>query len=489
MAASASILVLTPDLESLVSDQIASGRFQTPEEVVREALRAFAAADVADGAVATRAILEGIGDGFFAIDRNWRITYFNRAAEAFFQRDRGDMLGRNLFEAVPGYRGTEFERRYMRAMDKRESDEFELPSAIWPDRWVEVRVFPTEEGLGVSFRDVTCRKENERKNRRAEVHNRALVEATAAIVWSRGPGGESSDPMPRWQDFTGQTPEQYAGFGWLDAVHPDDRSATRAAWQRAIDTAEPYSVEHRIRRRDGQYRYMAAKAVPLLSPEGIVEEWVGIHTDITETKKAQAHQQLLIDELNHRVKNTLATVLSVASQTLRTAETVEQGRVAFAARLLALAKAHDILTQENWQGAGLSDVVAGAIEPYETGQRFRVEGPSLRLLPKAALSIAMALHELATNAVKYGSLSGDQGSVAVTWSVETVGDKQVLRLVWQEVGGPPVEQPGRRGFGSRLLERGLAGEFDGRAEINYDPTGVVCRIEASLAAVVSPGLG
>lgn len=202
-----------------------------------------------------------------------------------------------------------------------------------------------------------------------------------------------------------------------------------------------------------------------------------------ERARAEQHQLLLINELNHRVKNTLASVQGIAFQTLRGEVSLAEARARFEARLMALSGAHNLLTEENWGGASLERVVKDSIEHLagEAG-RFDVEGEPLRLAPRAALALAMALHELGTNAFKYGALSADGGRVSIVWTQS--GDR--LRLEWRESGGPPVVPPSRRGFGSRLIERGLAADLGGSAALHFDPAGLRCDIEASLAAIRAP---
>jgi two-component sensor histidine kinase len=204
---------------------------------------------------------------------------------------------------------------------------------------------------------------------------------------------------------------------------------------------------------------------------------------LDKEKRAAEHQRLLIDELNHRVKNTLATVQSIAAQTLRTAETKEDAREALEMRLLALSRAHDVLTRESWEGADLIEVVAKALEPYQVSgeSRFHIRGPHVRVTPRMSLALAMALHELATNAVKYGALSNKTGTIEVTWKVQNGAAPPRLSLRWTETGGPPVVAPRRRGFGSRLIERSLAQDLDGQVEIAFAPTGVVCTVDAPVA--------
>ena len=176
-----------------------------------------------------------------------------------------------------------------------------------------------------------------------------------------------------------------------------------------------------------------------------------LRTRNDERRQADEHRQLLLDELNHRVRNTLTAVQSIAMQTFRGKAEPEAAQ-AFQARLMALSVAHDILMREHWDGADLSDIVRQATAPHRgDGTRIRFAGPSIRLLPKSALALAMALHELCTNAVKYGALKGDQGLADVEWQITNTEGAPRLRLRWEESGGPPVQEPTKQGFGSRLL--------------------------------------
>lgn len=201
--------------------------------------------------------------------------------------------------------------------------------------------------------------------------------------------------------------------------------------------------------------------------------------DVTERLKGEQHLRLLVNELNHRVKNTLSMIQAIAAQTFRSAEDLEQAQSAFSARIVALAKASDLLTGENWEGAALEDIVARSAEATAP-ERFMARGPPVRLSPKTALSLSMALHELSTNAVKYGALSNGAGRVRIDWAVDLAADGKRLKLTWREEGGPPVAPPSRRGFGSRLIERGLAAELGGQVSVRFDPAGVVCAVDAPL---------
>lgn len=204
--------------------------------------------------------------------------------------------------------------------------------------------------------------------------------------------------------------------------------------------------------------------------------------DVTERMNAMRHQHLLLNELNHRVKNTLATVQSITAQTLRTSAVDAEVRSRIDSRLVALSDAHNLLTDHSWEGATLSEVVAMALRPHRSvrEERIEAEGPEVHLSSKTALAIAMALHELATNAIKYGALSNETGTVSLRWKIEAGSSEPRLRMVWVEADGPPVEPPSRKGFGSRLIERGLAAELGGFVQLSHPPSGTTCTIDAPL---------
>jgi two-component sensor histidine kinase len=224
---------------------------------------------------------------------------------------------------------------------------------------------------------------------------------------------------------------------------------------------------------------MRAAAQPRFDDSGVFQGYVGLAVDVTEQRRADERQRLLINELNHRVKNTLATVQSLAHQTLREGVPTREGRQRLTDRLLALSAAHNVLTQENWEAADVADIVREAMRPYDVVRppRIRAQGPPVRVAPNVALALSMALHELATNAVKYGALSVDEGRVSLTWAVS----EGRLHVTWRETGGPPVVKPSATGFGSRLLIHGLAAELRAPAEILYEPSGLVCHLTAPVA--------
>ncbi|WP_156468042.1 PAS domain-containing protein [Rhizobium sp. Leaf371] len=205
-------------------------------------------------------------------------------------------------------------------------------------------------------------------------------------------------------------------------------------------------------------------------------------SDITERKLSERHRELLVNELNHRVKNTLAVVQSIAIQSFKDDRVPAEAKTAFQGRLLALSQAHNLLTRESWESAPLRQVIENAVQPFGGPGRFLLQGPNLRVGPKAAVSLSLAFHELCTNAAKYGALQGAEGRVRISWFKEG-GHEPTFRLIWTEEGGPPVTVPNRTGFGSRLVERGLAAELRGTVALQYRADGVVCEITTPLASI------
>lgn len=214
-------------------------------------------------------------------------------------------------------------------------------------------------------------------------------------------------------------------------------------------------------------------------------------TEIEERKQAQTQQSLLIRELHHRVKNTLATVQAVVGATARSALNIDDFYQAFVGRIISLANTHSLLTEAVWQTASLQDILEKELKPYNDarGERVVLDGPAVNLPSEAAVPIGMAIHELTTNAAKYGALSTSGGKVAISWGAEPAEDGTRLKLVWQERGGPPVSPPTRQGFGSRLLHRVLATQLNATVDTDFDPAGLRVAIDAVLKEARFPDMG
>jgi PAS domain S-box-containing protein len=238
------------------------------------------------------------------------------------------------------------------------------------------------------------------------------------------------------------------------------------------------------RRKDGRDIPLEIGVNPILTSDGV--RIIATVADIAERKRAESQRELLLAELNHRVKNTLAVVQGLAHQTFR--NTDEPARRAFEGRLQALAGAHDLLTRSHWESTSLAQLAADALQTGgQAGQRLTADGPAVLLSPRAALTIALALHELFTNALKYGALCSEAGSVSFRW--KQLADQGKLVMEWRERGGPPVVPPAHKGFGSLLLERTLAHDLGGRVELSFDPAGVACVIEMPMSDQSGPAQG
>lgn len=247
-----------------------------------------------------------------------------------------------------------------------------------------------------------------------------------------------------------------------------------------------FSVQYQRKDRSGSWASMFIR--PVRDNHGTIVQYFLSFVDLTKEKHDQAHCELLIGELNHRVKNALSTVQSIVSQALRRSSDREIVS-AIEARLGALSRSHDLLTLEKWESVGLRDVVAQAVEPFEVidgrSKRISIDGENRRLTPKAGLAFSIAFNELGTNATKYGALANSTGLIHITWKIESspAGDRLILR--WQETGGPVVAMPTYQGFGTRVLERGLAFELQGSVDLIYHCEGFVCSIDVPLVCIAS----
>jgi PAS domain S-box-containing protein len=358
-------------------------------------------------------------------------------------------------------------------------------------RWLYARgkLVRDEDGAPARFPgatvDVTEIKDAEQRAIDSERRFRQLTELSPGIVWMGHQDGSLSYLNDYWYSYTGQTEAEALPTGWASVIHPLDFGVLDAAWSKARREGTLYDTEARLRRHDGAYRWFLIRALPLRDDSGAITGWLGADIDIQDRKEAEERQGLLTRELEHRVKNTLALVQAIAAQTFRSATDIDAAREAFSARLISLGRAHDILVQTSWTAAPIAEVVNGALSVHRQGGsgRIRASGPDLTVAPKAALSLAMALHELATNATKYGALSTPEGGVDLRWHVVHGADAPSFCLTWSEQGGPPVAKPTRKGFGSRLIERSFVAEVGGKVQLDYHPAGVVCRIEAPLASM------
>lgn len=309
---------------------------------------------------------------------------------------------------------------------------------------------------------------------------KALANSMPNLAWMARPDGWIFWYNDRWYEYTGTTAEEMAGWGWQSVHHPDVLPKMLERWTHAIKHGEFFQMIFPLRGADGLYRPFLTRVEPLRE-NGVIVGWYGTNTDVTDQERDRERLQLLIHELNHRVKNTLATVHSIAMHSLR--DLKPNSAELFENRLLALAAVHDVLTRENWTKADVGELVrtAGAAAGEEN---FEISGPSVDVCPRVAAALAMTLHELFANAVRYGSLSAPGGRVAVEWSVDSSRRTPMLHLVWREHGGPPVSPPSHKGFGMRLIERTLPSDAGARVAVEFAPEGLRSAMDIPLGLEV-----
>lgn len=358
-------------------------------------------------------------------------------------------------------------------------------------RWIETFGQAYFEGgrctrfMGV-VSDVTQRKETEARMLRQEDTLRLAVDAANVGVWEVDVETDTITGSDRCYAMFGIAPNSPLTIEtFYERLHPDDLEPTRVAIGRTMDPQlrDDLSLEFRTLGRDDRVeRWVTAKGEAVFSDDGRPLRLLGATVDITDRKRAELHLRLLVNELNHRVKNSLVTIQAIAAQSFNVNRSLAEAKEAFSSRIIALSEAHDLLTRENWESAELHDLTSRLTLLHGGASRFELIGPAIRLSPRTALSLSMALHELATNAVKHGALSTPEGRVTLQWDLTPGPGAERLDLTWTESGGPPVAPPTQRGFGSRLIERGLAAELSGEAAIRFEPDGVVCHIRARLDA-------
>ena len=339
--------------------------------------------------------------------------------------------------------------------------------------------------LGV-IADITATKAREALVRESEARFRAMADSAPAPVWVTSAEGPIEFVNNAFAEFAGQPREALLGDAWIRQMHPDDVAAAVAHREaaRKSDPPRAYWMEARFKHASGQWRWIRASSEPRFDDAGVFQGYVGLAIDMTEIRASEGRQRLLINELNHRVKNTLATVQSLAEQTSRMSQSKDEFKDRFLARLMALSAAHTRLTASSWNWTGLAGLVRDQLTLHGGGsENLSAEGPEVEVPPRAALSLSLALHELATNAVKYGALTAPGGQVLVRWDVVRDSDGRPSSLImhWIERGGPPVVPPAVKGFGSRLL-RLVGRDLEGEVDYQFAPEGVHWRVSFPLPA-------
>jgi PAS domain S-box-containing protein len=386
-----------------------------------------------------------------------------------------------------------YDRLRAEAFERRETEfsgEFRILRPDGEQRWIgsRSRAYYDAEGrpvrvVGVQV-DITGRKEAEAALRASEGRLRLALEFSRMGDWSWDAGSDLMSLSPRAAEILGLQPgARLTWSGLRELLHPDDRESARLAAERAVVEGGDYEVEYRVPQPGGAQTWAAAHGRARYGADGRILGMIGVVQDVSARKEAEERQNLLMAELDHRVKNVLAVVQAIAQQTLAS----DRKEVAeFSGRLAALSRAHDLLATRSWRGASLRALLEASLAPYAgAARRVTLGGDDLLLTPRAAQTLTLAFHELATNAAKYGALSERGGVLDVRWTPAPDDPSQLL-LDWRESGGPALERPARRGFGSRLVAQSVEHELGGRIAVEVRPSGLVAQFELPLEGVVGP---
>jgi len=439
-------------------------------------------------------IVESATDfAIYTTDVNGDVTSWNIGARRLFGFADDEILGRTSdLVFTPEDRAVDAaEDERMRARrDGRAEDDRWHQRSDGSRFWASGLLMPLKDpadGFVKIARDRTEHYEAVERLRENEERFRVLATSIPQLVFRTRPDGGRTWGSPQWIDFTGLSLDRSLGFGWLDAVHPDDLPMTRDGWKEARVSGE-YYVEHRIRRAtDGEYRWHQTRARPVDRSNIDVFDWVGTMTDIDDLRSLKDRQQVMMAELQHRTRNLLAVVQSIASQTIRNSKSVEAFGNEFAGRLRSLSRVQSILASTDHGDVDLRTLVTAELDAHaEQGLglgKITIDGPPVALPAISAQAFGLALHELATNAVKYGALAQPSGKLGVTWKVEDDGAKARVQLEWQESGVqmPPLGSSPRKGYGTELIERALPYQLRAKTRLEFRPDGVFCAIAVPLA--------
>ncbi|GJE42610.1 CheR family methyltransferase [Methylobacterium soli] len=424
------------------------------------------------------------------LDNNFCVKSFTPSVVEIFHLIESD-LGRPITHIAPLIVYKELQEDLGRVLRTLGTIEREVENTSTGGRYL-VRVLPYRNidnfiaGVVLTFLDITATARAERALRETEERFHHMERAVPAFLFTLLPNFDCDYLNPRFYEYTGLEAGGALGKGWTATIHPDESEALQAAWESARDGGQPLVYEGRIRDRKGRYRWFTTRAEAMRGTDGSIVKWFGSCTDTHERRRAEDRQRLLLAELQHRVKNILAVVRSVANRTSDSATSLAEFLAHFDGRLGALARTQNILTRTADSSIDLAELIGDEVISYSgrDGEQVTLTGPGVRLRQKAAETLGLALHELATNAIKYGALTGPEGHVAITWrSFGPDGGGERLILEWRESGVRLMNtDPARRGFGRELIEQGLTYELGATTALEFLPGGVRCVIEIPLGA-------
>jgi PAS domain S-box-containing protein len=434
------------------------------------------------------ALVESSDDAIVAKDTDGIVMGWNPAAEHLFGWTADEMTGQSIRRLLPADRQDEEDRILERIRGGERVGQF-FTKRVHKDGHlidVSITVSPVRDSRGVIVgaskiaRDARPLLESQRRIRESEERFRTLAETISQFVWVANADGHIVWYNQRFYDYTGLSEEDLAGSLKDRVLHPDEASRVQASFRHAIESGESWEDLFRLRGSDGSYRWYLSRAKPLRAEDGTIAWWFGTNTDVTDQREKEEQIRLLMMEVNHRSKNLLSTVQALARRSV----SEDRSFIArFEDRIRSLAVNQDILVQRAWREVPVAELVERQLA-FLSGApgEVRMEGPDCALVPRAAEVIGMAIHELATNSLKYGALSVEGGYVRVGWESHAGG----FEITWSERGGPPVRQPDHTGFGTTLIRDVPRHNLDAKVELDYLNEGLRWSLACGPAALARP---
>lgn len=439
------------------------------------------------------AIVDSSSDIIVSKDLDGIVTSWNRAAERILGWTEEDMLGQSIRRIIPDDHQQEEDRilalvRMGERVPRFETERLAKSGERIPLAITVSPVFNAERTIIGASKIATDLREHRKleATEASEARFRALADNIPQLAWMADETGYIFWYNKRWYDYTGTDLEAMKGWGWK-AVHHDehvDRVVER--FTRSIETGTEWEDTFPLRSAAGEFRWFLSRAMPFRDPDGNILAWFGTNTDITQQREHEQQIELLMNEVNHRSKNMLAVIQAILHRTAKDAD--PEFVHSFERRIAALAANQDMLIRRGWTGATMGEIVDAQLAPVEdmVGTRILIGGPEgLTLKPSAAEVIGLALHELLTNAIKYGALSNETGRVMIDWSEGGTSDAPRFHLNWREVGGPEVKPPARSGFGTILIQRNPETSLAADVTLVYRLQGLIWKIDTAIDRVAA----
>lgn len=437
------------------------------------------------------AIVENSFDAIVSKDLQGTVWSWNPAAERILGWSATEMIGSSIRDIIPADLQDEEERILERIKAGALVPRFETKRLHKEGRLVplEITISPIRDqfgnvvGASKIAGDISETLELRTRLADSERQFRMLANNIAQLAWIAGPDGAIFWYNERWYEYTGTTLDQMFGWGWTSVHHPDHVERVKTRIQQSWDTGIAWEDTFPLRGRDGNYRWFLSRAKPLLDDHGNIWRWFGTNTDITEQRQSEETIRLLMGEVNHRAKNMITVIQALVA---RTAD--RQFSEALTNRLQALSRNQDILTKRDWRGAPIGELISSQLASVADllGDRIALKGDlDLFLSPVASEAIGLAIHELATNATKYGALSMPTGMISISCSIVDQGGREKLQIQWDELDGPAVSAPARTGFGTVMIDRNPRLSLGAEVEYGFPQSGFFWKLTAPLEAVRS----